>query len=393
VASGFTRTLRSIGEESPRYVAIGATLAGVFMAGWLAWFLLADLSVYETTTLARLEADSAASPVQSTVAGRVVESTLSVGRQVTAGDLLIQLDKSQYTLQIEEIRADTVSIEREIAGLRTQVREENITRELEHRAMLAAQEETQASAREAQAPARYSAAEEDRLRRLRELGLIADRDYQRGLAEADRSRAAVEKESVTVIRLEREQAARDGDRNTRIRKLETEIARLEGTIVKNSAAAEVLRNEMGRLSVRAPITGRIGEAATLHPGSVVAEGDRLAAIVPEGTIQIVAQFPPAALGRIAAGQKAAMRLQAFPWTQYGALHATVTRAASEVRDGSIRVELELDHSHPTRIPLEHGLPGTLEIEVELATPASLVLRSIGRMIAAPAEHHSQGEAK
>jgi multidrug resistance efflux pump len=112
---------------------------------------------------------------------------------------------------------------------------------------------------------------------------------------------------------------------------------------------------------------------------VVGEGDKLGAIVPDGRVQIVAQFPPTSLGRIAPGQRAAMRLDGFSWSQYGAVQAVVSRVAREVRDGSVRVELALDRA-PSRIPIGHGLPGSLEIEIERATPASLVLRHAGRLL-------------
>jgi membrane fusion protein (multidrug efflux system) len=32
------------------------------------------------------------------------------------------------------------------------------------------------------------------------------------------------------------------------------------------------------------------------------------------------------------------------------------------------------------IPLQHGMPGSLEIEVERVTPAGLVLRSLGKLL-------------
>src|SRR5204862_4061883 len=93
--------------------------------------------------------------------------------------------------------------------------------------------------------------------------------------------------------------------------------------------------------------------------------------------------PQAALGRIAPGQQAKMRLDGFPWTEYGAVPAVVTRVASEVRDGMVRVELAIDGSQPTRIPLQHGLPGSIEVTVERIAPAALVLRTAGRMLSAP----------
>ena len=74
-----------------------------------------------------------------------------------------------------------------------------------------------------------------------------------------------------------------------------------------------------------------------------------------------------------ASQPARMRLQGFPWAQYGTISATVSSVGSEVRDGRVRVELLVNESG-SRIPIQHGLPGSLEVRVEYATPASLTLR-------------------
>ena len=78
-----------------------------------------------------------------------------------------------------------------------------------------------------------------------------------------------------------------------------------------------------------------------------------------------------------------MRPDGFPWTQYGTLPATVSRIASEPRSGLVRVELDVQKRPDSAIPIQHGLPGTLEIEVERVSPAELVLRAAGRRLAAP----------
>jgi membrane fusion protein (multidrug efflux system) len=57
--------------------------------------------------------------------------------------------------------------------------------------------------------------------------------------------------------------------------------------------------------------------------------------------------------------------------------------AGEVRDGAVRVEMTIDANSVSRIPLQHGLPGSVEIEVERATPWMLLLRHAGRMWASP----------
>jgi len=56
----------------------------------------------------------------------------------------------------------------------------------------------------------------------------------------------------------------------------------------------------------------------------------------------------------------------------------VTRTASEVRDGTIRVELDLEPGHA--IPLAHGMTGAVDIEVARTSPATRVLRSLGERV-------------
>jgi len=75
---------------------------------------------------------------------------------------------------------------------------------------------------------------------------------------------------------------------------------------------ERLEEEVDRRYIRAPIDGRLGEVAPLRIGAVVHEGDKLAAVIPGGKLRVVANFdPPAALGRIRAGQHARLRLEGF----------------------------------------------------------------------------------
>ncbi len=152
------------------------------------------------------------------------------------------------------------------------------------------------------------------------------------------------------------------------------------TVNEHLAAIARLEQEVERRRIRAPIDGRLGEVATLRIGAVVREGDRVASVVPPGGLRAIADFPPVALGRLAAGQSARLRLKGFPWGEYGSLPATVTNVAGELRDGQVRVELTLHPERPTLIPLQHGLPGAAEVAIERVTPAALALRLAGRLL-------------
>jgi membrane fusion protein (multidrug efflux system) len=170
----------------------------------------------------------------------------------------------------------------------------------------------------------------------------------------------------------------------RIRGLAVALTRLEGQADTLKAGINRLENEIERRIIRAPIEGFLAEAASLRVGAVLAEAEQVASLVPAGSLLGVARFaPPAALGRIAPGQRATMRLEGFPWAEYGALRLKVIRVASEIRDGTVRVELALDGSQPSRIPLQHGLPGIVEVEVERTTPMAVILNAAGHFVGAP----------
>src|SRR5262249_48761572 len=116
-------------------------------------------------------------------------------------------------------------------------------------------------------------------------------------------------------------------------------------------------------------------------GSVVRAAERLGAVVPSGRPQVVAHFPVAVVERIHPGQPARVRLEGFPWTQYGTLTATVAEVGNEPSEGQVRVELVLTAGSASPIPIGHGLPGSVEVEVERVSPAVLVLRSAGQWLA------------
>jgi multidrug resistance efflux pump len=237
---------------------------------------------------------------------------------------------------------------------------------------------------EVESVARHAESESRRLSRLHTEGLIPARELDQGNAEAERRRAAVSASKLVLARLESEQRTRETDRTSQMERLHGEISRLRGQRTTSLAALERLGHEVERRRIRAPVSGRLGEVAALRTGAVVAEGEKLGAIVPEGTLRAVAEFaPPAALGRVRPGQPARLRLHGFPWAQYGSIPATVTSVAGEVRQGTVRVELAVAEGQNTPIPLQHGLPGSVEVEVERVTPATLVLRTAGQLLTSP----------
>ncbi|MDX1980046.1 MAG: HlyD family efflux transporter periplasmic adaptor subunit [Bryobacteraceae bacterium] len=382
--TAFLRTLRSFETDTFGRSALILSLGAAILGGWGAWCVLGRITLYEISDSARLEVDRANYAVQSPMLGRITATYLSLGRQVMPGDPLVELDASAQRLQLREEQTRLAVVTPQLESLRRQVAAEDSAREDERRATESAVEEARARTRQSEAPAQYNSAEEKRLRELRDLGLIAQREYEKGRADALETQRSVEREKIAVERIGREQRTRETDREARIRGLHTEISRLEGQAATSRAIISTLQNEIELRVIRAPIAGKLAEAAILRVGAVLKEGDKIGVIVPGGKVIVVAQFsPPAALGRVAPGQSAQVRLEGFPWMQWGTVPAVVERVAGEVRDGAVRVELGIDTSGNVRIPLQHGLPGTAEVAVERISPASLILRTAGSLLAAP----------
>jgi membrane fusion protein (multidrug efflux system) len=348
--SPFFRSERFLESETFKRGAWGLLIAAVLLGLWVTWFFRARVTVYAVSETADLEVDRAAHPVESQYSGRVVTSTLALDRGVKTGEVLIELDADMQKLQLAE-----------------------------ERTKLGALAEAGAHFREADAAAHLAESEAQRLSQMYASGVLAKADFERAQANAAERRAAADSLQLAVNKLEQQRLTDAEDRQAHLEGLKSEINRLRGGEATTQASIKRLEDEVDRRLIRAPINGRLGEVANVRVGSVVREGEKLAAVVPTGDLRIVASFPPAdALGRIQSGQPARLRLDGFPWTEYGSISATVTHVGSEVRDGRIRVELAVNPHSASSIPMQHGLPGTVQVEVERISPASLVLRVVGR---------------
>ncbi len=388
--AAFSRTLRSLAADGARSSLSAIAPAAVLLGLWLAWFLLARVAVYATSDRARLEVAREVNEVQAPVTGRLVATHLLLGREVKAGDPLIELDAEAERLRLEEERKKGEAAEAQLAALReeTAAQERSLTQRRE--AAVAAADEAKARFREADEDLRSSDRDLLRLAPLRKEGLVSEAEVQNARSAAGKRKAAAEALSTHARSLELNQKVDETEARARIAALRREEARLSGLADSSRAAARTLAQEIERKTVRAAASGRLGKAAPLQLGAFVKEGDSLGAIVPKGALRVVAEYlPQEVLGRVRAGQIARLRLDGFAWTQYGSLPATVVTVGNEAQGGRVRVELSVQ-TEATRIPVEHGLPGTLEVEIDRVSPATLLLRAAaGLFPRRPAEAPAQ----
>ncbi len=360
-----------------------AVLVGAFLllGAWGIWAFRARITRYEISDAARLEVNGAAYPLQANISGELVASHLNLGREVQAGEILLELDSEEQLLSLGEQRTKLASLAPQIAALRAQMKEDSAGHSDDQRVLGFSRQAAAEQYRQAAVEAKLAAADAERASRLHADGIVSDADAQKAATEAASRGAAAGALKLAMERLEPETALRNRDRDVRLKQIGVDIAKLVAEETNTTAAIFRLQEDVERRRIRAPIAGRLGECAVLRPGAHISEGQQLGLILPGGRLQVVAEFTPsAALGRVHPGQRAALRLDGFPWAQYGVVPARVSHVAGDIRDGKVRVELAVLPQAHSRIPFQHGLPGTVEIEVEQLSPAALVLRSAGQAL-------------
>ena len=113
--------------------------------------------------------------------------------------------------------------------------------------------------------------------------------------------------------------------------------------------------QLDHLTLRAPIAGRVQSSIITNVGQVVASGQEVMRIVPEDTgLEIQAYVRNRDIGFVSVGQDAVVKVESFPFTRYGVLHAHVTRIA---KDAIPEPDANAIEGDPTRVSNAAGFAG------------------------------------
>ncbi|HKV41411.1 MAG TPA: HlyD family efflux transporter periplasmic adaptor subunit [Blastocatellia bacterium] len=377
----FDRSLHYVDARTTGGVVLRFAALTICFTLWSVWLLFARVPNYQQAASARLEDDNSVDPITSLVSGKVVAIHAKLGEQVQAGQILLDIDATPQRLELTEEKTRKDAAHDQLAIIRDEIATSERKLQEATESRRASMEEGKARERAALVSARVAAEEAAQDAKLFSEGLISQAEYDKAKGEVERLQAEAQALNHALAQVSADGLAKEDEIKAEITRLQAQLTQVRGTEATQSASVNRLAGEIERRQVTAPGAGTLGEMEDLRPGAYVREGERLGAIVPSGKLRAVADFDPSsALGWIKPGQRARIRLTGFPWAQYGFIPASVTNVASEIRDGKIRVEMAIDPGFRSSIRLEHGLPGTVEVEVERVSPATLILRAAGKLV-------------
>lgn len=242
---------------------------------------------HESTDNAYLRAD--VSYLTPRVGGEVRQLLVKNNQAVKAGDLLLKMDDADYAAKVAQAKAQVAVRE---AALRTNGQEDS---------------SWQAQVAEAEAALQAAKTEENRLllEMQRAKALVQDgvatKQRLDNAAAAWQSAAAQSRRAESGIAAAR---ARQGGVGTGREQLVAELDAAKATL----KLAEI---DLAATEIRAPISGVVGDQAA-RLGSRVTAGSRLMAIVPLESVFVEANFKETQLAQMQVGQKAEIRLDAYP---------------------------------------------------------------------------------
>ncbi|MHB9839405.1 HlyD family type I secretion periplasmic adaptor subunit [Paraburkholderia terrae] len=106
------------------------------------------------------------------------------------------------------------------------------------------------------------------------------------------------------------------------------------------------------LSLTAPVAGTVQQLSVHTLGGVVTTAQSVMEIVPDDALEVEARLQNRDIGFVSVGQRAAVKVEAFPYTRYGFLNGTITSVSNNaVQDKKlgltfpVRIRLETNRIH------------------------------------------------
>jgi len=200
-----------------------------------------------------------------------------------------------------------------------------------------------------------------RLQPLAEQGAIARLDLLKRAEEALEVQSQMNQAQLAKSKLDlnvaQSQIGRDNVITAHRRELQEQLSQLDNqfdqTIVTTqrqildlNGQIEQVRIDLSQQDLRSPVDGIVFNLSSRLPGAVTQSGQSLLQVTPLGTLTARVQIPNKEVAALRAGLSADVRVDAFPFTEFGLIKGTIGNIGSDA--------LPADNAHPgqTLFPAE-----------------------------------------
>jgi HlyD family type I secretion membrane fusion protein len=307
--------------------------------------------------------------VQAPVEGTIQSIAVRQNQTVSQGDVIalidrspIQTRKSQLQDKIARAEEQRQRLDDQITALEAQIAAESSRF---NRGVAAAEAElarnqreyqdrqavTQTELQEAEANLKLARDERDRFKAAAEAGIVsqlqyAEKEQALRVAEARvaRAEAVLNPSNATVAiaaeRIAQERAQGAATLASLERERKTLLQRrveLTSQISQDQKDQQQIERDLQKNVLRAPVSGTVLQLGLRNRDQVVRSGETIAQIAPSSPALVIKALVSAQdIGRVAVGQRAQIRISAYPYPDYGVLEGTVSTIAPDATSSQAR---------------------------------------------------------
>ncbi len=281
-----------------RFVILAAAgiIVVLFATQWDRWV---GTSVRQITDDAYVRGDI--TPLSAKVEGYVTRVAVDDFDRVKAGNLLVEIDHSDYQARVAQAEADLLGAEAAIENLKTR-------KALQHAQVAEAENAIVMT----QADVERSKLEAARQRELLATTFGTRQKVEQTDAEAKRFAATLARNQSELDAQHRQMAV-----------LDTQELQLRADAKAKLAMLDLAKINLGYTRILAPVAGMVSERG-VRTGQYVHAGTQVIAVVPLDNVWVIANYKETQLTRVAIGQRAEIRIDTFPGI---AINATVDSIA------------------------------------------------------------------
>lgn len=264
--------------------------------------------------------------VSSEVSGRVAEIRVDFGQRVRKGDIIAELDKREFALQLERARA---ALAQALARIGLDASREEVT------------PETTPAIRQAQAALEDARARYESAQRLVKTGDIAQQRF---------------------IEIEKAYQAREAALDAARHELRVQLAAIQGL----RAEVRLAEKRLADATVRAPFDGAV-TARLVSPGQYLRENAPIVTLVKTHPLRLRVEIPERAAAQVRVGSALRFTTDAAPGAEFEAVVRELNPTL-EARSRSLTAEARLTGSDPR---LKPGM--FVQVRLKVAEEAGVVV--------------------